>query len=280
MKFRIHILSLMTCVLFAGMTALASDPAPPEMACPPGGGQLQESAGICADPESAVAPAVPEGSLQLLLPLQSSRIVWKDARRAAGDNQGQPHDVNNKTIVYFFWGRGCPHCEEEKKFLDGLERAQPSLEIREYEVWYHRENAGLLAAMLRAHGVPPSGVPVTFVDDQLFSGFSAQTRDALEKVITGCGVVPCGDPAERTGRRGQPEQTAKARPFAAGTTARAGAAGADTAVTIPLLGALDARTSSLPLLTLVIAGMDSFNPCAFFVLLSLLGLLVHAQVAQ
>jgi thiol-disulfide isomerase/thioredoxin len=276
MKFRIHILPLMTCFLFAGMTALASDPATPEMACSPGVGQLQDSGGICADPESALTPAVPEGSLQLLLPLQSSRVVRKDAQRAAGDSPGQPKDLNNKTIVYFFWGKGCPHCEEEKEFLDGLKRAQPSLEIREFEVWYHRENAGLMAAMLRAHGVRPSGVPVTFVDDRLFSGFTAQTRDALGKVIKGCSVVPCGDPAERPDRTEHPEQTTKARPFAAVTSAGAGAAKADTAVTIPLLGALDACTSSLPLLTLVIAGMDSFNPCAFFVLLSLLGILVHA----
>jgi hypothetical protein len=46
---------------------------------------------------------------------------------------------------------------------------------------------------------------------------------------------------------------------------------------VPFIGALDAEKLSLPVLTLVIAGMDSFNPCAFFVLLSLLGLLVHAR---
>ncbi len=23
----------------------------------------------------------------------------------------------NKFIVYFFWGKGCPHCDEEKFFL-------------------------------------------------------------------------------------------------------------------------------------------------------------------
>ena len=34
---------------------------------------------------------------------------------------------------------------------------------------------------------------------------------------------------------------------------------------------------SLPVLTLVLAGMDAFNPCAFFVLLFLLSLLVHAK---
>jgi hypothetical protein len=51
----------------------------------------------------------------------------------------------------------------------------------------------------------------------------------------------------------------------------------DASINIPFLGGLDARSSSLPMLTLIIAGMDSFNPCAFFVLLTLLGLLVHAQ---
>jgi hypothetical protein len=33
----------------------------------------------------------------------------------------------------------------------------------------------------------------------------------------------------------------------------------------------------LPALTLVLAGCDAFNPCAFFVLLLLLSLLVHGQ---
>ena len=40
---------------------------------------------------------------------------------------------------------------------------------------------------------------------------------------------------------------------------------------------MDAKAFSLPVLTLVLAGMDAFNPCAFFVLLFLLSLLVHAK---
>ena len=57
----------------------------------------------------------------------------------------------------------------------------------------------------------------------------------------------------------------------------AGESGSEASVSIPFLESLDTRKASLPLITLVIAGMDSFNPCAFFVLLSLLGLLVHAR---
>jgi hypothetical protein len=48
-------------------------------------------------------------------------------------------------------------------------------------------------------------------------------------------------------------------------------------VQLPLLGSLDPHSLSLPAFTLVLAGLDSFNPCAFFVLLFLLSLLVHAR---
>jgi hypothetical protein len=43
-----------------------------------------------------------------------------------------------------------------------------------------------------------------------------------------------------------------------------------------LLGRVTAEQLSLPVFTLIIAGLDAFNPCAFFVLLFLLSLLVHA----
>ena len=46
---------------------------------------------------------------------------------------------------------------------------------------------------------------------------------------------------------------------------------------LPFLGRLDPAAVSLPVYTLVIAGLDAFNPCAFFVLLFLLSLLVHAR---
>ncbi len=49
------------------------------------------------------------------------------------------------------------------------------------------------------------------------------------------------------------------------------------AVALPLLGELDVQAMSLPALTLVIAGLDAFNPCAFFVLMFLLSLMVYAR---
>jgi hypothetical protein len=256
MKIVIFILLLLICFPFIGKKALAFDPAPSEEKCPAGAGQVQDSIGICSEPE----PVVPEGSLLLLLPLQTNK---DEKDRATSVNTGQPQNLNNKAIVYFFWGKGCPHCKEEKTFLDGLRRDHPSLEIRDYEVWYNKENAAMMAAMLQRHGMHTSGVPVTVIHDKVFSGFSAQSKLSIGETIRECSIVPCGDPGENLGKTDHSKQDGETE--------------TDTSINIPFLGAFDSRNSSLPALTLIIAGMDSFNPCAFFVLLSLLGLLVHAQ---
>lgn len=48
-------------------------------------------------------------------------------------------------------------------------------------------------------------------------------------------------------------------------------------VSVPLIGAMNLTSLSLPILTIVLAALDSFNPCAFFILIFLLNLLVYLQ---
>jgi len=54
-------------------------------------------------------------------------------------------------------------------------------------------------------------------------------------------------------------------------------AAAEPRVALPLIGAIDPASLSLPALTLVLAGLDAFNPCAFFVRLFLLSMLAHQK---
>ena len=48
-------------------------------------------------------------------------------------------------------------------------------------------------------------------------------------------------------------------------------------VSVPLIGTMNLTSLSLPVLTIVLAALDSFNPCAFFILIFLLNLLVYLQ---
>jgi thiol-disulfide isomerase/thioredoxin len=46
---------------------------------------------------------------------------------------------------------------------------------------------------------------------------------------------------------------------------------------LPWIGRVDLSSFSLPVLTMVLAGLDSFNPCSFFILVFLLNLLLYLQ---
>lgn len=162
-----------------------------------------------------------------------------------------------KVTLYFFWGDGCPHCAEEEKFLADLKSRHLPLRIVSFEVWHSPANARFLARMLEKFGVKSSGVPVTFVDTKVFVGFSKETARGIEDALAQCLERPCIDPIDRGQDAAAPEVQEK--------------------ISIPLIGEIDPTRLSLPVLTLVLGGLDSFNPCAFFVLLFLLSLLIHAR---
>lgn len=186
-----------------------------------------------------------------------------DAARA--DVQGR---LNGAAVpVHLFWGVGCAHCDEERAFLAGLGRSDPRLRIAEHEVLKDRRNLELLQDLMDRQGKETPGVPVTFVGERVFVGFSGHIRAKIMRAVDECRAASCRDPVELLQSTGG--AVAGLMPGAPGERG--------TSFDIPLIGTLDARTLSLPVLTVVIAGMDSFNPCAFFVLLSLLGLLIHAR---
>ncbi len=273
MKVPISALFVLALFLFAG-TASAVDSAATETKCAPDTDKVPDSSGICADPEG-LSPLTGVQGVQMLQPVAEPgpKPLLKKEKRA--DRRSVPKTGEQKTVVvYFFWGRGCPHCEKEKSFLSELQRANPSLNIRDYEVWYDKKNAALLSSLLTARGMRASGVPITFVDQEVFTGFSRQSQAGIAGLIEACRTRTCIDPAEVLMKDAGKGATALAGPGSQTKNPKGDAGGFGG---LPLAGSLDARTTSLPLLTLMIAGMDSFNPCAFFVLLTLLGLLVHAQ---
>lgn len=48
-------------------------------------------------------------------------------------------------------------------------------------------------------------------------------------------------------------------------------------IDIPFIGRINTSALSLPVLTIVLGGLDSFNPCSFFILIFLLNLLIYVQ---
>lgn len=172
--------------------------------------------------------------------------------------------AEDKIIVYFFWGDGCPHCEKEKIFLETLKTRYPQLVIESYEVRNDKENAKFFSGLAEAHGKRPEGIPMTFIGNfNPIVGYRSDeiTGKIIEDRIKYCTTLSCIEPIEKLGRPSQETIGAEE----------------DKVVSLPLFGTIDTTTMALPALTIMLAGLDGFNPCAFFVLFTLLGILVHAQ---
>lgn len=173
--------------------------------------------------------------------------------------------ADNKVKLYFFWGKGCPHCDQEEIFLEQLKKKYPQLEVKSYEVWHNKENAKLFSQMAEAYGTRPEGVPTTFIGEfKPIVGYRDYeiTGKVIEDRVKFCIKQGCPDPIEKLGKPSPKEISIQEE---------------DKIITLPVLGKVDASKMALPVLTIILAGLDGFNPCAFFVLFTLLSILVHAM---
>ena len=156
--------------------------------------------------------------------------------------------------LHFFWSARCPHCLEARPFVLTLPEQLDGVTLHDLEISRSRENAGRYVAMASALGERASAVPAFLFCGEMHVGWdsAATTGALLVERLRGC--------QERV--RG-------------GSAAAAG--GAPAEIDVPWLGRIHVDSLSLPMFTVVIAGLDAFNPCAFFVLLFLLGLLINQR---
>jgi glutaredoxin len=146
--------------------------------------------------------------------------------------------------IEVFSREGCPHCAAAAEYLARLAQARPELVVEIRDVVADPSARERLAELSRSHGVERPGVPTFLVCDRLVVGFEsdATTGRALEALLAG----------------------------------RAGPAAPDEIVA-PWLGRLSVPELGLPLFTVLVGLVDGFNPCAVWVLLFLLSLLVNVR---
>jgi thiol-disulfide isomerase/thioredoxin len=215
--------------------------------------------------------------LVLLLSFLGSGLAWGDTE--AGDPRadafwyGTAADGSPTVRLYYFYSPTCPHCQAAKPFLEQLERDSPWLEVKRYTVKDHRANARFYFDTAESLGVEALSTPGFVFCRQVMIGYDTAetTGRQLADALRGCHERRVANPNPTPGPGGSGGGSS------GGSEVSAAEASAGTTVNLPVVGSVDAKALSLPVLTLVLAGMDAFNPCAFFVLLFLLSLLVHAK---
>lgn len=201
--------------------------------------------------------------------------------------QAQDHVVE----VYFFYGDGCPHCAKEEILLDKLEQELGYIHIHRYEVWHDKDAQEILLKLSRASGLSTSAVPMTIIGKQVVNGYDSEetTGEEIRHLVEICHIDQCADQvamivgalpdhdefetAHEAATMENPEADAEEE------TGLANGVIPDK-INVPFLGEVNLMDFSLPALTLIIAAIDGFNPCAMWVLVFLISLLLGVPSAR
>ncbi|MEA3398477.1 MAG: thioredoxin family protein [Patescibacteria group bacterium] len=195
-----------------------------------------------------------------------------------------PALAQEKVNLYFFYGNGCPHCAKEEKFLDKLERENENIEIFHYEVWQNRENAALLKKIANELNLDVAGVPFVIIGEETIVGYynEAITGAEIKKIINnylanGCndqvaGIIGIGNGADECVHKcALDDEECLSQ---CGCEASEAQNEMPKIINVPVFGKVETASLSLPVLTILIAAIDGFNPCAMWVLLFLISLLL------
>ncbi|MFZ2288126.1 MAG: NrdH-redoxin [Halopseudomonas yangmingensis] len=136
---------------------------------------------------------------------------------------------------------GCPHCSEVKKQLPQLLAERPWLVVRLTQVDRDPQALQRFLQLSEQAGVWPPGVPAFAFDGRFLVGFDERQGLQQLRLLTDSGV-PHSD-----------------------------------SLGVGPLGELSVERLGLPLFTLAVGLLDGFNPCAMWVLLFLLSILVHLR---
>ncbi len=203
-------------------------------------------------------------------------------------NQIGTEQIDNSAVkkdlkIYFFYGSTCPHCKKADSFLKILEEKYPELETISYEVFNNKENADLLLRLLESCGKEKViRVPVLFIGDEVFVGYNSNNTTGIdiENAISGCLERECSNPMEKIQANkcdgcdcGQTEENCKCETCKCKQVVK----NTNQTIKLPIIGYIDPSKISLPLITIILGIMDGFNPCAMWVLVILVSLLLASK---
>ena len=166
------------------------------------------------------------------------------------DAQGQ-----TEVHLYLFWSLTCPHCLTARPQILKLASQHGWIRLHDHELSENPANVERFIELAKSLGEEAQAVPTLIYCGQMEVGWEDRPTAANEFLSR---LESCRQ--QGVNRATSPFPTPH--------------------LSLPLIGEIDTARLSLPLLTVLLAGLDAFNPCAFFVLLFLLSLLVHQQNRQ
>ena len=181
--------------------------------------------------------------------------------------------AENKINLYLFYGDGCPHCAEEEKFLDKYLTKEKDVNLTKFEVWHSQENRDLLIKVQDKLNNHENGVPYLIIGDQVIVGYLDGTTDSkIKKVVNNYKKDNSYEDYVSKIIKGENINIQQEKPK---QEIKPTKEKVDEKIEVPILGKVNPRKVSLPVLSIVIGLVDGFNPCAMWILIFLITMLIN-----
>lgn len=183
----------------------------------------------------------------------------------------------SETVLIEVIGRDdCTHCADEKAFFQELSREREDFSVRWYDIDSPADR-GLFDRVTESEGLSKS-TPITLVGSTIIQGFDRPetTGSRIESLIDEVSISGKNYGFEEllaAGGSAGVEKTIGGTCDDGGVCKTPG--GDPLLVTIPFVGTIDAAEYSLPVLSSVLGFVDGFNPCAMWVLVTFLLVLIQ-----
>jgi thiol-disulfide isomerase/thioredoxin len=155
---------------------------------------------------------------------------------------------SDQVTLHYFWSKYCPHCKEAKPFIESMPKKYNWLTLHSYDLVGNQANQKRFFSMADQLGQTANSVPAFIFCGQMMLGYDRDETTGLELEEK---LLDCHQQKNKSVVQIQEQ------------------------FNVPGLGKVHYQDFSLPVFTLIIAALDAFNPCAFFVLFFLLSLMVH-----
>ncbi len=174
--------------------------------------------------------------------------------------------ANERVVnLYYFHAEGCSTCALETVYLEKLIEEEPNLVLHKYEIAFDQENQKLSKDIGELLNQPINSTPTLIIGREMIVGFKeGSTEKTIEDAIQ---FVRDNNVRDVVG-----EMLGIVEPGQGVDVINE-----NSKVSLPFFGEVDAKSISLPLLAIVLGGIDGFNPCAMWVLLLLISMLFHLE---
>ncbi len=175
-----------------------------------------------------------------------------------------------KTEVVVFVRTGCTHCQAEEAFLKDLEK-ESTISLTLFNVAEKQGSEKFLAFTTRTNTAKVT--PITIIGTSYIIGFDSEktTGKTIRKLIDEASVKHVRTELDRATLYGETSSICDETGAVPCTVQKPG-----ITVTLPILGTINSATYPLIAISSILGFIDGFNPCAMWVLVTFLLLLLQA----